>query len=201
MIKFKSVVSVIVAFGLFSSVCFGSSGMPATDYSGYSPIKESLKTKSLNQPGVIKVKSSQSSVYTIPNNLGTLTSNVWRSTFGSQSGNTLQWNYQVSAKYTGKLKVARIRTSWQAAASMRNSATISLGLGDTVSAGAGSAWLSTCSVTKYWENTNGATSADYSSNMYVAPQQDYRSNTISLANTATVQLQGDPRVYSYVASV
>lgn len=48
----------------------------------------------------IMSRSSNYNKYTIPGKKGTLTSNVWRSK-QKTSGNTLQWNYQVSAVYSG----------------------------------------------------------------------------------------------------
>lgn len=132
---------------------------------------------------------------------GTLTSNVWRSGSGFTSGNTIQWDYQVSAEVSGSQSVAEIKTTWTGSASLRNSASFSLSAGTTsVSVGGGSSWQYV-SQTKYWSNTNGARTASYRSNMIAAPSVDYREGTVSLINTAYVKFVGDARSYSVSAGV
>lgn len=145
----------------------------------------------------ISTKSSQSRSYNIPGGKGRLTSNAWRTTGnGSISGNTRQWEYQVSAVYSGNNQVERIRTTWYGSASLKNSASISLGIsGSGVSVGSSSSWQNAITVSKYWENNNGAKSSSYRSNMIVSPSRDYRSGTISITNTALVKLRGDAKVY------
>lgn len=141
-------------------------------------------------------RSSQAKSYTIPGSQGILTSNVWRSTAGRTSGNTLQWDYQVSAVYSGSKKVESIRTTWKASASMRNSANISLGISNSgADAGGGSSWATTSTQIKYWENSNGAKESSYSSNVIISPKGDYRTGTISVFNTAKVKLSGDKKPY------
>lgn len=44
---------------------------------------------------------------------GKLTSNVWRSTVGSESGNTVQWDYVVSAVYSGDKDVKSIKNAFK----------------------------------------------------------------------------------------
>lgn len=145
-------------------------------------------------------RASQAKSYTIPGNQGKLTSNVWRSQSGQTSGNTVQWDYQVSAVYTGSKKVESIRTTWKATASMRNSANISLGIsGSGVDAGGGSSWATTSTKNKYWENSNGAKESSYSSNVIISPRGDYRTGTISVINTAKVKLSGDKKSYEISA--
>lgn len=147
-------------------------------------------------------RTAQDKPFTIPGGQGTLTSNVWRQTLETESGNTLQWDYQVSAVYSGSKTVESIRTSWYSGASLKNSASISLGVsGSGATAGAGSSWQYITTPVKYWENSNGAKSSDYRSNMTVSPKTDYRSMTISLTNTAKVKLAGDPKPYEITASV
>lgn len=151
---------------------------------------------------IAKSRSAQGNVFTIPGGKGTLTSNAWRSTFSTSSGNTLQWDYVVSAVYTGNAAVERIRTAWYGSSSLRNGASINLGIDlSGASGGLGANWQHTQTPTKYWENKAGATSADYKSNLLVTPAIDYRSNTISIVNTATVVLKGDPKVYSITSGV
>ena len=150
----------------------------------------------------ITPRTAQAKPFTIPGGQGTLTSNAWRQTNETTSGNTLQWDYQVSAVYSGSKTVESIRTSWYGGASLKNSASISLGVnasGATVSAS--SSWQYITTPVKYWENSNGAKSSDYRSNMTVSPKADYRSDTISLTNTAKVKLAGDPKPYEITASV
>lgn len=180
--------------------------MPKTDLTGFSPIEAFEKQEGLslqrlqnNANTKIGIMASQGNDYTIPGGKGTLTSNAWRSSVGSEVGHTLQWDYQVSAVYSGNYQVESIRTTWQGSASLRNSASISLGLGDTVQIGASSSWANCNTVTKYYENSNGAKSSDYGSNMIVTPAIDYRWGTISIINTAKVKLKGDPKPYSISA--
>ena len=61
-------------------------------------------------------RTQNSKSYTIPGGKGTLTSNAWRSTVASSPGNTYQWDYQVSAVYSGHYAVSSIRTTWKGSA-------------------------------------------------------------------------------------
>ena len=146
---------------------------------------------------------SQQKKYSIPGDKGTLISNAWRETGdGTVSGNTLQWEYQVSAVYQGSNEVERIRTTWQGSASLRNGASISLGIsGSGVSAGSGSQWQTVKTVEKYWENNNGSKESSWRSNMIVTPKVDYRSGTIGLINTAMVKLKNDAKTYEISSGV
>lgn len=147
-------------------------------------------------------RKAQEKPFIIPGGQGTLTSNAWRQSKETESGNTLQWNYQVSAVYSGSKTVESIRTSWYGGASLKNSASISLGInGSGATVGAGESWQFITTPVKYWENSNGAKSSDYRSNMTVSPAVDYRPDTISLTNTAKVKLAGDPKPYEITASV
>jgi len=145
--------------------------------------------------------SSQSNSITLPSNYGKLTSNVWRTTIGKVSGNSIQWNYQVSSVYSGSKKVSTIKATWKGSASLRNGANFSIGIGaDSIKVGIGSTWR-TISQSGCWVNTNGAKSASYRSNIIVTPKRDYRSGTICVQNTAYLKLKGDSRNWSYTASV
>lgn len=149
-----------------------------------------------NQYDGIAVRTAQGKNFKIPGRKGTLTSNAWRSTRERSVGNTYQWDYQVSAVYSGNKKVESIKTSWYGKASLRNSASINLGLSNSgMTAGASSSWKNITTPVKYWENNNDSKSSDYRSNLIVSPSKDYRSNTISLMNTARVKLKGDPKPY------
>ncbi len=131
----------------------------------------------------------------------TLTSNVWRSTFGTKSGNTIQWDYQVSAVYSGDRNVKKIRTTFKGSASLRSSASMNLGISASgASAGEGSSWQSVSTSEKYWENSNGAKSSSYRSNIVISPACDYRDGTISVTNTARVELN-DGGVYEITSGV
>lgn len=187
-----------------------SDSIPQEDLTGFSPIDEAKRQERIGDNNDITTivssdatRISQSRDLTLPDGRGTLTSNVWRNTFYSQSGNTLQWDYQVSAFYNGGFQVESIRTSWQGSASLRNSANISLGVssGGIGSAGVGSSWQNVNTTTAFIENSQGQNNASHRSNMFVAPARDYRANTISLANTARVQLRGSAIPYSITASV
>jgi hypothetical protein len=146
--------------------------------------------------------ASQASPKTLPGGYGKLTSNAWRSSDYTESGNTYQWDYQVSAVYSGSKKVERIRSTWQGSASLRNSASITLVISNSgASAGASSSWQTVNTVSKYWENTNGTKSSSWRSNMIVSPSKDYRSNTISIINTALVKLSCDKRTFEISAGV
>ncbi|MFC0628570.1 hypothetical protein [Kribbella deserti] len=146
--------------------------------------------------------TSQAKSYTIPGSQGTITSNTWRTTGnGSISGNTRQWDYQVSAVYSGSKTVQRIRTTWWSGASLRTSASISVSVGGSeVSVSAGSDWQHATTNPKYWENTNGSKTSSWRSNIVVAPQQYYLSGTIFMANTALVKLSSDTRTFQITAS-
>ncbi len=147
------------------------------------------------------LRSSQSKSYKIPGDKGTLTSNAWRTTGnGTESGNTLQWDYQVSAVYAGSKSVESIRTTWKGQASLRSSATFNLGVNQSgVVAGAGSSWQTVTTPEKYWENDNGSKESSVRSNMVISPKKDYRADTISIINTARVYLKGDAKPYTITA--
>jgi hypothetical protein len=151
-------------------------------------------------PATPALAASQSNSLSTP--YGTLTSDVWRTgSDGYTSGNTRQWEFQVSATVGGSQSVAEIKTTWTGSASLRNSASFSVSGGvDSVSVGGGSSWQS-ASNSKYWSNTNGARSASYRSNMVAAPDIDYRSGTVYLVNTAYVKFNGDARNFSISAGV
>ena len=146
--------------------------------------------------------TSQARPINIPGGQGTVTSNAWRTTGnGSISGNTRQWEYQVSAVYAGSRTVQRIRTTWWSGASLKNSASISVGInGSDVSVGSGSSWDNISTNPKYWENSNGTKSSSWRSNIIVAPQQYYLKDTIYIANTALVKLSSDTRTFQITAS-
>ena len=202
------VVSLITLLSFNVTPCFAGTQVPQTDTSGFSPIQSYIQQEGNKKGddkkqnnGDVSINSSNAKSLTIPNNEGKITANAYRSTFGTDSGNTIQWDYQVSAVYEGTLTVEKIRTTWQGSASLRNSANISLGVGgDSVSASSGSTWQSVNTVVKYYENTNGSKTAWYKSNMIVAPKADYRTFTIALVNTAYVKLKGDAMPYQITAS-
>ena len=143
---------------------------------------------------------SQSKNYSIPG--GQLISDSWRSTLGTSSGNTLQWDFQVSAKYAGNRKVERIRTTFRCSASLKHSASINMGISGTgANAGGGSSWQNVSTIEKYWENTKGQNTSSYRSNMVISPKRDYRDCTASVINKAEVALKGDSRIYSINSGV
>lgn len=192
--RFASLVLALIMICSLSVTAFAQTPEPATGGTSASA-DENMYTG-------ITPRTAQAKPFTIPGGQGTLTSNAWRQTNETTSGNTLQWDYQVSAVYSGSKTVESIRTSWYGGASLKNSASISLGVnasGATVSAS--SSWQYITTPVKYWENSNGAKSSDYRSNMTVSPKADYRSDTISLTNTAKVKLAGDPKPYEITASV
>lgn len=99
----------------------------------------------------VALMTAQEKPLPIPGGQGTLTSNAWRQTHESKSGNTLQWDYQVSASYSGNKTVESIRTSWYGGASLRNSASISLGISESgVTVCASSGWQFITTPVKYW---------------------------------------------------
>lgn len=192
--RFVSLVLALIMICSLSVTAFAQTPEPAT---GGTPASADE-----NMYNGITPRTAQAKPFTIPGGQGTLTANAWRQTNETTSGNTLQWDYQVSAVYSGSKTVESIRTSWYGGASLKNSASISLGVnasGATVSAS--SSWQYITTPVKYWENSNGAKSSDYRSNMTVSPKADYRADTISLTNTAKVKLAGDPKPYEITASV
>ncbi len=155
-----------------------------------------------NQQEGVSFRASQGKKFIIPGGKGTLTANAWRSSYPTTSGNTYQWDYEVSAVYSGDRRVESIRTSWQGGASLRNSASISLGLTNSgITAGSGSSWQYINTPVKYYENIGGYTVSDYRSNLVIRPSVDYRNNTISLINTAKVKLAKDNKTYEITAGV
>ncbi len=148
----------------------------------------------------VSPRISQAKTLNISNNRGTLTSNTWRQTIHSSSGNTYQWDYQVSAVYNGNVIVESIKTEWYASASLRNSASIDLGTsGSGITVGSSSSWTNIKTPIKYWENTNGAKTSDYRANVIITPKRDYRQSTISVINTAKVKLYRDTKTH-YISS-
>ncbi|MGG7621542.1 hypothetical protein [Bacillus coreaensis] len=211
----KKILGFLLTTGLLISLPvssgFAAELQPETDTSGFSPIEHYLDQEGISDIPTnntkdkkkdVSAQTAQSKSYSIPGGKGTLTSDAWRSTYSTKSGNTLQWDYQVTAKYTGTWTVERIRTTWQGSANLRNSASISLGISNSsVSATSSTSWQNIKTVSKYWENTGGTKTSWYSSNMIVAPAADYQNYTIALINTATVKLKGDNMVYQISAGV
>ncbi|MCA1322355.1 hypothetical protein LC085_20970 [Bacillus tianshenii] len=145
--------------------------------------------------------ASDSNYVNMPSGYGKLTSNAWRSSL-TTSGNTYQFEYQTSAVYSGTKSVDWIKTTWEACASLRNSASMSIGISaDGVSAGSSSSWQNVCQ-SAYWQNSNGAKGA-YSErrNAVIKPRADYRTGTVSIQNEAKVKVVGDARSWSVNASV
>jgi hypothetical protein len=137
---------------------------------------------------------------TISTPYGTLYSDVWHGD-SSTSGNSISWTYQVSAHVTGSQTVESIKTTWTGSVSLRNSASWQLTVGSGgVGAGSGSSWQYVQD-TKYWNNTNGARSADYRTNMVAIPKQDYRSGSVALKNVGFVKFRGDSRNWQITAAV
>ena len=125
---------------------------------------------------------------------GYLSAHVYRSD-KEKSGNTLQWEYDASAMYDGTRKVKLIRITVTASASLRNSASISLGFSQTgVSAGVGSSWQTTSTV-KCNEETDGMPVVRLNNNIVIGPAKDYRKNTIMITNIATLELDNNVKVY------
>lgn len=151
---------------------------------------------------LISNRSNQGKQYTIPGGQGVLTANVWRSTIGEKRGNTIQWDYQVSAVYSGHKRLKSIRTSWYASDTLRNSASMDLGFSNSgVTAGAGGSWTRVSTPVKYYENTRGQKIVDRGSNVVITPSKDYRSRTISVVNTAMVTLDGDAKSYDITSGI
>lgn len=137
---------------------------------------------------------------TIGTPYGTLYSDVWHGD-SSTSGNSIQWTYQVSAHVTGSQTVESIKTTWTGSVSLRNGASWQVSAGTSgVGAGASSNWQYV-SQTKYWNNTNGARSADYRTNMVAIPSKDYRSGTVGLSNVGFVKFRGDARNWQITSAV
>ncbi|MEI5909709.1 hypothetical protein WAK64_22215 [Bacillus spongiae] len=144
--------------------------------------------------------ASDSETLTLPSGYGTLKSDAWRGSL-TTSGNTYKFDYQTSAVYSGSYNVEYIKTTWEVCASLRNSATMSIGISSTgVTAGAGSTWQNKCD-SAYWQNSNGATGA-YSErrNAVIKPSVDYRSGTVSLQNEAKLKIKGDARSWTVNAA-
>ncbi|WAM34347.1 hypothetical protein [Caldicellulosiruptor morganii] len=196
---FRVFVCLLVFTCLLSNVCFAA------------PEEVSLSVyfnETNVQKGIVIPLVSWSKSLTIPNGGGTLTSNVWRSTFAEGPGNTLNWDYQVSAVYEGNKKVLMIKTEWWCTASLRNSASISMSITvndkswiESFSAGASSSWQ-TVSTRKFsWTNDNGAKISWYRSNFSIGPKIDYRDDSVCTYNTAYVKVQGYSQTFMITASI
>ena len=146
---------------------------------------------------------SQERTLVLPNGKGRLEARVWRQTGnGTASGNTLQWDYKVAAYCSGTRTVDWIRVVWYGGASLRNGASVSIGISrDGAEVGTGSTWQQGRTETLRWTNTKGQHIADYGQTMVVAPRQDYQSDSIYTVAIAKVKLIGDAKVYAISASV
>jgi len=146
---------------------------------------------------------SQEKVLILPNGKGRLEARVWRQAGnGTVSGNTLQWDYRVTAYYSGPKNVDWIRVVWYGGASLRNGASVSIGIGrDGAEVGTSSSWQQGRTEILRWTNTRGQKIADYSQTMVVAPRQDYQADSIYTVSIAKVKLIGDAKVYATTASV
>jgi hypothetical protein len=126
---------------------------------------------------------------------GTIECHVWRDNLDVESGNTVQWEYQVAAKYFGNKTVTEIETRWYGRASLRNSATISVGIGNPSHAMLGSSWDPVETREQRWVNTRGQTESSFRDNLVISPKQDYRENTVGVTNHASVIVYGDGKPY------
>ena len=146
---------------------------------------------------------SQEKALVLPNGKGRLEARVWRQTGnGTISGNTLQWDYKVTAYYSGTRTVDWIRVVWYGGASLRNGASVSIGISrDGAEVGTSSSWQQGRTETLRWTNTRGQKISDYTQTMVVAPRQDYQSDSIYTVAVAKVKLIGDAKVYATSASV
>lgn len=135
-----------------------------------------------------------------------LTSDTWCGT-RVRSGSTYQWDYQVAAKvnlgFNTGYQVERIRTTWIVGASLRNSASLDIGVSKdgTFKAGGSSSWQNVESKPKYWENTKGQKEASYRTNFIVKPARDYRDSTRYVTNTAFVKLKNNAKTYEISSGV
>jgi hypothetical protein len=146
---------------------------------------------------------SQEKALILPADKGRLEARVWRqSGNGTISGNTLQWDYRVTAYYSGPKAVDWIQVNWYGGASLRNGASVSIGIGrDSASVGTSSSWQQGRTETLHWTNTQGQKISDYSQTMVVAPRQDYQADSIYTVSIAKLKLIGDAKVYATSASV
>ena len=149
--------------------------------------------------GVPTPRESDEAVHYFPE--GGIWCNVWRENNGHVSGNSIQWEYQVAAKYEespthyppGTSKVLSIKTEWWGAAALRMSASISIGVGaGEFSAGLGESWDAVETTKRYWENTLGQTDASYRDTVVVGPREFYMPDSLFLANRATVKVSLNP---------
>ncbi len=145
--------------------------------------------------------TSDTSKLSVPG--GKLYAKVWRTTGdGKSSGNSKKWNYQVSSSYSGKKKVKFIRCTWRSSATLRCSASISIGISDSGgSASASSSWQTVKSKEKYWQNSNGSKESSWRSNITVGPKKYYDRNTIYSYSKGRVKIKGYPKYYEITASI
>jgi hypothetical protein len=118
MIRAQALGLSLATLGVLAVASFSLAGQPTAEGSP-TPRKDDLQIN-YNVPG------------------GRLECHVWRENSGRVSGNSIGWEYQVAAKYIGSDAVKEIRTAWVGKASLRNSASISVGIGNPSHAGGGS---------------------------------------------------------------
>ncbi|MGL5714216.1 MAG: hypothetical protein ACRCXT_11885 [Paraclostridium sp.] len=165
-------------------------------------IKPSFANDSLDESYEISPRINQSKPLDIPGGKGRLISDTWRTNSdGVVSGNTRQWDYQVAAKYSGSKAVEWIETRWTASASLRNQASMNLGVGDKeASAGSSSSWQAV-QVEHYAKNTLGQKEASVRRNLVIGPKSDYRPGTVYVKNQASIKLKDDAKIYRITSGV
>jgi hypothetical protein len=130
-----------------------------------------------------------------------LIANAGRSNKGETVGNTVRWDYSVSAVYTGNEPVEYIKTGWKVSADLRNSASMKFDVGEgTITAGSSSKWRNVTTGNRYLINNNGAKSVEYNGKIIISPKGDYKADSMKLVNNAMLKLKNYPATYSVTVS-
>ena len=132
-------------------------------------------------------------------NNGTLIAYAAFDRFGSHMSNGMEWDYTGRASIKNSPNSGTLKLTIKGQASLRKSASISIGVGvDSVSASVSSSWeivSSTYSQTKSVTKKSAEQSTSDTSNLIVAPREDYNNNTACITVTASIKYSNSSKTY------
>lgn len=111
----------------------------------------------------------------------------------------MEWDYTGRASIKNSPNSGTLKLTIKGQASLRKSASISIGVGvDSVSASVSSSWeivSSTYSQTKSVTKKSAEQSTSDTSNLIVAPRADYNNNTACITVTASIKYSNSSKTY------
>lgn len=129
----------------------------------------------------------------------TLTAYAAFDTFGHKMSNGKEWNYKASVWVTNSPKKGTLKLVVTGQATVKTSASVSLGLSESgVSAGSSSSWTTvsdTCSQSVSISKQSSKQETSVTSNLVVTPKKYYKTNTACIVVQARVKFSGSKRVY------